>query len=363
MKSRIAVIGAGNGGSAMAAHLTSLGMEVALCDLFPSYLEGIIADGGITLTMDGQTAKYTPALVTTKIEAAIEGVRLIMVVTPSFTHRMIAQACAHALKDGQVIILNPGRTAGAVDFLSTVRANGCQADITVAEAQTLVYACRKTGPSAVSIYAIKKKVLLGVFPASRTDGVLSLLQPVFPQFVPAKNCLETSFSNIGALFHPTPVLLNIGRIESDPDDFQYYIEGISPSVAVLIHQIDAERQAVAAAYGISVLTAEEWLRETYETSGESLYELLQNNQAYHGIKGPHSIEVRYVTEDVPMSLVPISELGKLAGVPTPNIDAVIRLTSTIYGRDFRAEGRCAKNLGIEGMNAAEVGQYFESGEK
>ena len=47
----------------------------------------------------------------------------------------------------------------------------------------------------------------------------------------------------------------------------------------------------------------------------------------------------------------------------PNIDAVIQLTSSIYQRDFRAEGRCAKNLGIEGMSKAQVTHFFETGER
>ena len=363
MEKKIAVIGAGNGGSAIAAHLSASGIEVRLCDLFPSYLEGIITEGGITLTEEDRTEKHSLFMVTTDIEAAIAGVRLIMVVTPSFTHKMIAEACCHALKDGQIIVLNPGRTAGAIDFLNTIRTNGCTADVTIAEAQTLIYACRKTGPASVEIYGVKKKLLLGVFPAVRTMDVLAVLREIYPQFIPAKNCLETSFSNIGALFHPTPVLLNIGRIESDPDDFRYYIDGISPSVAELIQRIDGERQAVARAYGVSVLSAEEWMRESYDTTGNSLYELLQNNHAYHDIKAPHTIQARYVTEDVPMSLVPISELGRIAAVPTPIIDSVICLTSAIYGREFRAEGRCARNLGIEGMNTAGILHYFESGEK
>ena len=64
-----------------------------------------------------------------------------------------------------------------------------------------------------------------------------------------------------------------------------------------------------------------------------------------------------------MSLVPISELGRLAGVPTPNMDAVIQLTSTIYQRDFRSEGRNAKNMGIEGMSLEQVAHYFQTGKK
>lgn len=362
MSTTVAVIGAGNGGTAIAGYLASCGVRVNLCDLFPQFLEGIQANGGIELTLNGQQSHQTLNLVTGDVSKAIEGVQLIMVVTPSFTHKMIAEACAASLTDGQVVVLNPGRTGGALEFRNTIRSKGCTADITIAETQTLIYSCRKTGPASVEIYGVKKEVALGAFPANRTQLVLDLLGPYYPQFTPAKNCLETSLSNIGALFHPTPVLLNIGRIESDPDGFRYYWDGISPSVAGLIKKLDAERMAVAAAYGVQILSAEEWLKQSYETYGDSLYELLQHNNAYGDIKAPKTIDARYVTEDVPMSLVPISTLGQVAGVPTPNIDAVIQLTSAIYNRDFRSEGRCAKNLGLEGMTLEQVAHYFETGE-
>ena len=362
-KEMIAVIGAGNGGTAIAGYLSSCGVSVNLCDLFPQYLDGIRAAGGIELTEGGQTKRYGLNMITDCVAEAILGVRLIMVVTPSFTHRMIAESCADTLSSGQVVILNPGRTGGALEFLSVIRNKGCTSDVTIAEAQTLIYSCRKTGPASVEIYGVKKEVSLGAFPSNRTDDVLSLLKPYYPQFVPAKNCLETSLSNIGALFHPTPVLLNIGRIENDNNGFRYYWDGITPSVAKLVAKIDHERSAVAQAYGVQIQSAEEWLKNSYETHGDDLYELIQNNPAYADIKAPRTIEARYVTEDVPMSLVPISELGKIAGVPTPNIDAVIQLTSTIYCRDFRAEGRNAEKLGISGMNNEQVAHYFETGER
>lgn len=362
MENTVAVIGAGNGGTAIAGYLASLGVKVNLCDLFPQYVDPIRSAGGIDLTLEGKTSHQTLNLVTADPVLAIQGVQLIMVVTPSFTHKMIAEACCSALTDGQVVVLNPGRTGGALEFLNTVRTGGCRADITIAETQTLIYACRKTGPSSVEIYGVKQQVSLGAFPANRVERALELLHPYYPQFTPAKNCLETSLSNIGALFHPTPILLNVGRIETDPNGYRYYWEGISPSVSILIHAIDQERMAVAEAYGVHVLSAEEWLRQSYDTHGDDLYHLIQNNDAYGDIMAPKTIQARYVTEDVPMSLVPISELARIAGVPTPNIDAVIQLTSTIYQTDFRSQGRCAASLGLDGMTLEQAAHYFETGE-
>lgn len=362
MEMKIAVIGAGNGGCAIGAYLASCGVKVNLCDLFPQYLTGIRDNGGIDLTVNGETSHQVMNMVTDSVAEAIRDVQLIMVVTPSFTHKMIAEAAAASLSDGQAVVLNPGRTGGALEFCAAVRAKGCTADITVAETQTLIYSCRKTGPGSVGIYGVKKEVTLGAFPANRTADVLAMLNPYYPQFTPASSCLETSLSNIGALFHPTPVLLNIGRIENDADGFRYYWDGITPAVAGLIEKIDAERIAVATAYGVTVLSAKEWLCQSYDTYGDTLHERIQHNEAYGDIQAPKTIDARYVTEDVPMSLVPISELGRIAGVPTPNMDAVIQLTSTIYQRDFRAEGRNTVNMGIADMTLEQVAHYFQTGE-
>lgn len=363
MNGNVAVIGAGNGGTAISAWLSSQGARVRLCDLFPQYIEGIRKNGCIELTLDGKTSHAVPELVTDDPCAAIRNASLIMVVTPSFTHRMIAERIAGALTDGQVVVLNPGRTCGALDFLNCLREKGCTADVVIAETQTLIYSCRRTGDASVEIYGVKKEVDLAAFPADRTEEVLELLHPYYPQFKAVDSCLVTSLSNIGALFHPTPVLLNIGRIETDKKGFLHYIEGISPAVANLIHKIDGERLAVAEAYGAEVLGAEDWLKKSYDTYGDNLYELLQHNKAYQEIKGAHSIDVRYVTEDVPMSLVPISELGHIAGVNVENIDAVILLLSSIYNTDFRAEGRNAARLGIAGLSREAVIEFLQTGKR
>lgn len=361
MNKTVAVIGAGNGGTAIAGYLASCGLNVNICDLFPKYLDGMKEANGIDITINGNTSHQRMNKITCDIGEAISDVRLIMIVTPSFTHSMIAKACASFLKDGQIIVLNPGRTGGALEFLTTIRAQGCTKDIITAETQTLIYACRKVKKNAVEVYSVKKEVELGAFPSNRTQEVLDVLHPYYPQFKAAKNCLETSLSNIGALLHPAPVLLNIGRIENDKRGYRYYWDGITPSVAILIQEMDKERIAVAEAYGAYVSTAEQWLRQSYETEGDDLYQLLQHNNAYADIKAPSTIDVRYITEDVPMSLVPISELGHIANVPTPNIDAVITLTSSICRKNFRKEGRCAANLGIDGMNVQQIAHYFETG--
>ena len=91
-----------------------------------------------------------------------------MVVLPSSAHADIAKAAARYLKDGQMVILHPGRTLGALEFSKVIRENGCTADIAVAEAETFIYASRTDGPVQARILRIKEAVPLAVLPSCRS---------------------------------------------------------------------------------------------------------------------------------------------------------------------------------------------------
>jgi opine dehydrogenase len=86
-----------------------------------------------------------------------------------------------------------------------------------------------------------------------------------------------------------------------------------------------------------------------------------NNPGYYGITAPANLSHRYIFEDVPMSLVPIAELGHAFGVATPAIDTMVRLASIIHGVNYRARGRTLERLGLAGMTLDEVRRYLETG--
>jgi len=172
--------------------------------------------------------------------------------------------------------------------------------------------------------------------------------------VAGTNVLATSLENIGAVFHPALTILNAGWIEATRGDFEYYLQGITPSVAKILEKIDAERMAVARALGVRSVSAREWLYLSYDSPGADLYDAIRNTRSYAGIKAPAGINHRYIWEDVPMSLVPIASLGAQLGVETPMIDTVIDLGSVLLGTDFRATGRTVESLGLAGMTVKEI---------
>lgn len=348
-----AVIGAGHGGQAVAAHLACQGLPVRLFNRTFDRIRPVVEAGGIAL--DGVVQGFGRLdMVTTDAAEAVDGAGVIMVVVPATAHRTVARRLAPHLRDGQVVVLNPGRTGGAFEFEHTLRRAGCVAAVTVAEAQTFLFASRVTGPARVTIYGIKRRVPVAALPATRTVELVEILHRAFPQFVPAPNVLATSFDNIGAIFHPGPTLLNAARIETTGGDFDYYQEGISPSVAAVIEQLDAERLRIARAFGVRGTPAREWLRLAYGCEGATLYEAIQNNPGYRGIKAPSTLRHRYLTEDVPASLVPLAAFARLAGVAVPTCEMLIQLAERVLGRDFTASGRTLERMGLAGQRVEAI---------
>lgn len=359
---KILIIGGGNGAFALAAHLTKLGANVNLTDVFPEYLEELKCNGNsINLRINKEESIEKISMVTSDIQKALKEVKLIMVVTPSYTHKIISKRIAPFLKDGQMILLNPGRTAGALEMFNNLRKFGSTANVIVGEAQTLIFSCRKLSKTSVEIYGIKDKVGIASIPSEKSLDMVNELKPYYKQFYAEQNCLITSFSNIGAIFHPAPLVFNIGRVESN-EKYLFYKEGITPSIAKFLEKLDGERINTAKSFSVSVLSCIEWLKKIYFTTGNNLYENLQNNQAYSQIYGPNSINVRYLTEEVPMSLVPISELANSIGIETPMIDSIIEISSILLNKDFRKEGRNLNNLGLKGKNKMDIIKIFINGD-
>lgn len=360
---RFTVIGAGHGGKAMAAHLALMGYPVKLYNRTPDNITVIKARGGIELTSyDGGPHGFGRLeLATSDIEKAVQGSHVIMVVVPSTAHADIARVAAPYLEPGQVVLLNPGRTCGAIEFSRILKEKGAKPGVIVSEAETLIYASRSDGPALARIFRIKESVPLAALPATCTDQVLDLLRPAYPQFFNGMSVLHTGLNNMGAIFHPSLTLLNAGRIESTRGEFQFYIDGVTPSVARVLDVLDRERVTVAAALGIRARTAIEWLKMAYDTTGEDLHEAIHNQSGYYGIQAPATLNHRYITEDIPMSLVPIATLGEQYGVSVPGMESIIRLACIIHKTDYYRRGRSPKKLGIDRWSVGELTRFVMEG--
>jgi opine dehydrogenase len=363
MKEKYTVLGAGHGGKAMAAHLALMGADVALWNRTFDHISIIRKRGGIDLesTEGGPHGFGKLRLVTSDMDGAIAHAQVIMIALPSSAHAEIAKAAACYLRDGQIVVLHPGRTLGALEFSKAIRDNGCTADVSVAEAETFIYASRADGPAQARIFRVKEAVPLAALPSCRNELVLNAIRCAYPQFIDGVDVLHTGLNNMGAIFHPALTLLNAGWIEHTNGEYQFYIDGITPSVARVLEVLDRERVTVASSVGIRACTSLEWLKLAYDTVGEDLYEAIHNQPGYYGIKAPTTLHHRYIFEDVPMSLVSIASLGMRYGVSVRGMESIIRIGSIIHRTDYWRRGRTVEKLGLEQWSVSELTRFVKEG--
>ncbi|MGV9798553.1 NAD/NADP octopine/nopaline dehydrogenase family protein [Mycobacterium sp. NPDC003449] len=347
-----AILGMGNGGHAFAAYLGLRGQRVQVWDVDSARIDELRQIGSVTARGSALTGSATLDVVSSDLEEAVAGAGVILVVIPTMFHASVAEQMAAHVKDDQLVILNPGATGGALEVRGILRRAGA-GSITVGETNNMLFTCRSARPGTVLVHAIKDRVDFACLPASATTAAIATLSPVLPQFHAVRNVLLTSLANINAMVHPLPTLLNAARCDTAAP-FDYYHEGITPAVASLIERLDKERLEIADAYGVEVQTLPEWYTDSYGRQVETLYDAVHNNVAYTDIAGPTTLQTRYLLEDVATGLVPLSELGRAAGVTTPLIDAAIDLASSLIDVNFRERGRTLARLDLERLSVPEI---------
>ena len=202
-------------------------------------------------------------------------------------------------------------------------------------------------------------------PGNRIAAVFPLLSQLFPQAVAAPNILRTGFTNANAMLHVANCVANAGRIENG-ESYKFYAKGVTPAVARLYDAINAERVAVAAALGASVPTLSDWFDRVYGVREATLDETCRrltysSDGPYQATGTPKSLDHKFITEDVPTGLIPMSALGAAAGVSTPAIDALVEVVRSMTGKDFAEEARTLERLGLSGMDGPQICRVVEQG--
>jgi opine dehydrogenase len=362
----VAILGAGHGGCAAAADLTNRGFSVRLHARNPERLVPLRARGGIEARGVAQ-GLFPPALMTTQVSDAVDGVDLIMLVVPSAAHAYYAQQLAPLLDGSQPVFINPGHTGGGLHFLRELRQAGYRGAMPLCETITLTYVTRMEGPALVGIYSYNKRLRFAALPAKQTADLLALIKPLYPEIEPASSVLETALSNMNAVFHPPGMIMNAGWIQHTGGTFLFYKEGITDAVGRVTAAIDAERMAIACGLKIptvsflDIFCAAGLTTSAARDSGD-ISRACKESEPNQTIRSPPSLDHRYVHEDVGFGLVPFSELGRVAGVQTPTIDAMIQLASQAVGIDYRRDGLTLERLGLAGKTAPELVRFVLEGE-
>ncbi len=227
---RIAILGAGNGGITAAADLKNRGKEVSLYELpqFGKTIDLLKKAGKITVKEGENEFSAIPDLMTTDIGEAVKGAQVILVTVPAFAIEAFAKVLAPVVREDQIIIIHCAASMGAFRFLQTAKAMGINKRFKIGELNTLAYGTRAFPEKGLVELLLRVKYLLfAALPADDTEELLGAARQLYDTIQPAKNIWHIFLTNGNPEAH-CACILNAGRIEYSKGEFWYYKEGVTP---------------------------------------------------------------------------------------------------------------------------------------
>ncbi|MBI2439790.1 MAG: NAD/NADP octopine/nopaline dehydrogenase family protein [Lentisphaerae bacterium] len=366
---KVAICGGGRGGTALAADLTLMGCTVNLFQLpqFQREFEPVLSRGGLELTgetQSGKTGFVKLNKVTTDPKEAVRGANLIMVAAPAFGHKAFFEAITPHLEPGQNILVNTCYWA-ALRFAPMLKKRGIFDEVTLAEAMILPYACNIVEPGVTHIHRTKQEfIALAAFPATKTDGILKMVQAFYPMHQKVPNVLWTNLANINVPIH-APFTVPIAGLVFDrctdgrQGGVKFYGEATTPG-ARLTAAFDQERLAIGKALGVELQTEEEIMRRLYGYKGKDLAEAMRKSEhaeMYTDVRFQHGL----LEEDLRYCYVSLAQLGDQLGIPTPVTKGILTVMSVMAGIDYWAGATTLKDLGLSGLNKDQIVRFVEQG--
>jgi opine dehydrogenase len=338
---RIGVVGTGGVGLATAAWLAHAGHEVTV---WSPGGQGANALRGQPLTATGILQADVRVGVADTARDLCANTQTLFIAVPVNGHRSVMDALLPNLVSAQTVIVSSMSSLSALYLAEAARARGL--DITVAASGTTVLTARRDGPAGVRIMTLRTELGLSALPRARTDEMLALCRAYFgDRFSRQDNLLASALSNTNPAAHGPLALFNWTRIERAESWPQYHY--MTPDVAAVIERLDAERLALAHAFGLTVRSIEQHLALSFNTKAERLADIATELHAKRGgPPGPTDTGTRFLHEDIPFGLVFAAALGRMAGVPMPATEAVIAIASLITGQDFAAGNDLIDPLGL-----------------
>lgn len=326
------VLGAGRTGQGLAALLIEQGQEVGIWDR-NSGKRCLLREQGIQVEGVCQ-GTYWP-VVFDELEQAAARAEVLLVMTTANGHLPLAKRLRGLLQKKQILLIMNGNM-GAWESYLVLGQEAREKDVTLAETGGMLLLCDYNESGRLFLKSVKSKMNLAAIPPSGAGRVIGRLMQEFQQFYPVDSVIETSLNNANPILHAPITLFNFTRTENG-EEFGYYSDGASPSVASFIERADEERCAVIRAMGGTPIPCVNIINSFWSNQYESLLPAIQNNPAYMSGKGPKTLDYRFITEDIPYGIVPIILLGGSHRVPTPYLNALLTCYQGLLGDKFPTE--------------------------
>jgi opine dehydrogenase len=327
---RIAVIGAGPVGQALACECLAADCEVTLYTAFEPERSALARPGAVTVRGEHLVGSYRlagspssePAIaLRTGIDDEVGEADAVLIATPAIAHGTYAGLLAGRLQAEQLLVLVPGRSFGAVEVARSLRRFAAPSLPTIVEVAGSPYRVESSEPGALTVTGVEADVRAAALPNRSTEEAVRRLATVLPMLSPARGILETSFSDRCGVIDVPPALLR----ES----------------SAVAGRIDDERRRVAFAYGVRDLPP-----------------------APPQAKPAPALDVDdpRIHDALCCSLVPLVSAAALAGIPARTAAALVDLGSVLLDLDFARHGRSLAALGLDRFSPEDTRRALDGGD-
>lgn len=348
---KIAILGAGNAGCAVAADLTLKGHEVTLIKTSHAMHDDNYAfmeshNGQMTLNEFGEIKTAHIAKVTRDL-SAIRGNEIVIIYIQTRYHEQLIENITPYLENDQLLLINPG-------YLSTayVLKHCGGKNLIVAEAQSSFIDGRIMEPGLFRVGFRNVRNPIGIYPSARKAEAIAKLNQLDENLVYLDSVVEAALHNPNMIVHTVGSVMSIPRIEYSKGDFCLYHEAYTranPATWRILDALDAEKMDLLEKLGFDRVPYVEACkyRNSLDENMDAKEVFLDYAEMPTRAKGPTKVDSRYISEDVPQGLVMLEALGKALDIATPICTALIEIASAALGRSMRAEGRTPERLGRE----------------
>lgn len=350
---KIAVVGAGNAGCAVAADLTLKGNEVTLIKtshaMHDDNFNFLQNNNGKMILDEFGEIKSAYIYKVTRDVSDIQGKEIVIIYIQTNFHEQLIKRLAPYFQDNQIILINPG-------YLSTayVLKHCGNKNLVIAEAQSSFIDGRIMAPGYFRVGFRNVRNPIGIFPNVKKAEAIEKLDQLNERFVYLESVVEAAIHNPNLIVHTVGAVMSIPRIEYSGGEFCMYHEAYTranPCTWMILEKLDAEKMDILDKLGFERMSYVEACkyRNSLDSTREAKEVFLDYAEMSTRAKGPTKVDSRYISEDVPQGLVMLEALGKALNVQTPICTALIEISSAALGRELRTEGRTPEKLGNENI--------------
>jgi len=348
---KITVVGAGHGGTTIAADLKSKGHLVKLLKtskgLHNEHFEHLkMTNGEIKIMEDAEETSVKLDKVTTDIKSAITDAELIIIYVQTNYHEQVIKSILPYMNDNQIVLLEPG-------YLSTayfLKHNKGEVNFTIVEAQSSPIDCRIIEPGKVKVLYRNVRNPVAVFTKKNQVEIEDKLNELQYNFVYLGSMVEAALHNPNLIVHTIGGIMSIPRIEYTGGNYWMYKEVFTPHVWNLVESLDNEKMNVLEKTGAERIPYVDACKfrnsEDLEIDSKKAFLAYAKNSSP---EGPFVADSRFITEDVPEGLVLLESLGELLNIETPTCTGLINTASAALNIDFRENARTVEQLGKDNL--------------